>query len=202
MEPTSDLVVGARCDIQGKFGTIRFVGPTTFDTGKWVGVELDDPLGKNSGSQAGKHYFDCRQNHGVFVRPSQIKIIDLINSPQSQQYNVEHPHNHADGSDIKETKQPMLKHPLEFLFGTWYGEGNGKFEGISDFVYNEEITINPDEADRGWLYYRQKTWNPMKNNSNFHSEMGYIRVPGMGNKVELVLAQPTGIASIEEGRID
>jgi hypothetical protein len=32
----------------------------------------------------------------------------------------------------------------------------------------------------------------MKNNSNFHSEMGYIRTPGMSDKVELVLAQPTG----------
>ncbi|CAI2182246.1 2093_t:CDS:2 [Funneliformis geosporum] len=89
----------------------------------------------------------------------------------------------------------------DFLFGTWYGEGSGRFEGINDFIYNEEITIYPDEAGRGWLYYRQKTWNPMKNNSNFHSEMGYIRTPG-SDKVELVLAQPTGIASIEEGRID
>ncbi|CAG8677120.1 14046_t:CDS:2, partial [Funneliformis caledonium] len=189
MEPTSNLVVGARCEIQGKLGTIRFVGHITFATGKWVGVELDEPLGKNNGSIADERYFDCKQNHGIFVRPSQIKIIDLINSLQSQQYNVEHPHNQADDADMKETKQS--KHPLEFLFGTWYGEGNGKFEGISDFVYNEEITINPDEANRGWLYYRQRTWNPMKNNSNFHSEVGYIRTPGMSEKIELVLAQPT-----------
>jgi len=65
-------------------------------------------------------------------------------------------HNHdADGGvDAKKNKQLKLNHPLEFLFGTWYGEGSGKFEGINDFIYNEEITIYPDEAGRGWLYYR------------------------------------------------
>jgi len=115
-----------------------------------------------------------------------------------------HHHHVADGSTGRKTKHQKLiqNHPLEFLFGTWYGQGSGRFEGINDFIYNEEITIYPDEAGRGWLYYRQKTWNPMKNNSNFHSETGYIRTPGMSDKVELVLAQPTGIASIEEGRID
>ena len=52
-------------------------------------------------------------------------------------------------------KHPKLQnHPLEFLFGTWHGQGSGRFEGINDFIYNEEITIYPDEAGRGWLYYR------------------------------------------------
>ena len=34
---SSDLAVDAR-EIQGKTGTIRFIGPTTFATGKWVSV--------------------------------------------------------------------------------------------------------------------------------------------------------------------
>ncbi|CAG8652337.1 13253_t:CDS:2 [Ambispora gerdemannii] len=96
----------------------------------------------------------------------------------------------------------LTLHPLEFLFGTWRGQGKGKFTGINDFVYGEEIQISPDEAGRGWLYYRQRTWNPARNDMNFHSESGYIRCPGMRNKVELVLAQPTGIASVEEGQIE
>ncbi|CAB4397849.1 unnamed protein product [Rhizophagus irregularis] len=132
------------------------------------------------------------------------------NYPLLPQYPLEeemlHHHPHVVDGDINVRKikhQKLIQnHPLEFLFGTWYGQGSGRFEGINDFIYNEEITIYPDEAGRGWLYYKQRTWNPMKNNSNFHSEMGYIRTPGMSDKVELVLAQPTGIASIEEGRID
>lgn len=75
---SAELKVGARAQTQGKVGTIRFVGTTSFQTGKWVGIELDEPQGKNSGVVQGKRYFDCRLNHGVFVRPSQVKVIEVI----------------------------------------------------------------------------------------------------------------------------
>lgn len=72
---SSELKVGARAQVQGKVGLIQFVGTTSFQTGKWVGIELDDPQGKNSGVVQGKRYFECRANHGVFVRPSQVKVL-------------------------------------------------------------------------------------------------------------------------------
>ncbi|CAG8619074.1 19297_t:CDS:10, partial [Racocetra fulgida] len=71
---TSDLEIGARCEVGGQSGIIRYIGTTDFAPGKWVGVELDGPSGKNDGSVKGKHYFDCKPNHGVFVRASQVKI--------------------------------------------------------------------------------------------------------------------------------
>ncbi|KAI8984001.1 CAP Gly-rich domain-containing protein, partial [Mycotypha africana] len=55
-------------------GTVRFCGPTSFQTGKWVGIELDEAVGKNSGVVQGKRYFDCKVNHGVFVRPTNVKL--------------------------------------------------------------------------------------------------------------------------------
>ena len=73
--PDSELKVGNRAQVQGKLGTIRFAGATSFQTGKWIGIELDEATGKNSGVVQGKRYFECRMNHGVFVRPSQVRVL-------------------------------------------------------------------------------------------------------------------------------
>ncbi|KAJ1993735.1 hypothetical protein H4R33_000527 [Dimargaris cristalligena] len=65
--------IGSRVKFQGHSGTVRFMGPTEFAAGKWIGVELDHPDGKNDGSVNGKTYFQCRPNFGVFVRSSQLR---------------------------------------------------------------------------------------------------------------------------------
>lgn len=73
-----ELSMGAKVVVNGDLsGTIRFYGTTSFQTGKWVGVELDEATGKNSGVVQGKRYFECKPNHGVFVRPANVKIIDV-----------------------------------------------------------------------------------------------------------------------------
>ncbi|ORY88624.1 dynein associated protein-domain-containing protein [Leucosporidium creatinivorum] len=73
--PPPILSLSTRVQVAAGAGYIRFVGQTSFATGKWVGVELDLPGGKNDGSVAGKRYFNCQQNRGVFVRPSQIRLL-------------------------------------------------------------------------------------------------------------------------------
>lgn len=66
--------VGSRVEVIGKGerGTVAYVGATLFATGKWVGVILDEPKGKNDGTVQGKRYFTCEENHGIFVRQSQV----------------------------------------------------------------------------------------------------------------------------------
>lgn len=54
----SSIVSGARCEISGtsddelkKRGTVRFVGSADIGKGGvWVGVEVDEPVGKGDGS--------------------------------------------------------------------------------------------------------------------------------------------------------
>ena len=60
----------------GLLGTVRYYGTMTGSTGNWVGVELDSALGKCNGSQGGKSYFTCKNNFGIFVRSTQVKIIE------------------------------------------------------------------------------------------------------------------------------
>lgn len=53
-------------------GCVAFVGPTRFGNGDWVGVTLDEPTGRNDGSVQGVKYFECMDNHGMFIRPQMI----------------------------------------------------------------------------------------------------------------------------------
>uniref|UniRef100_A0A673X036 Dynactin subunit 1 n=1 Tax=Salmo trutta TaxID=8032 RepID=A0A673X036_SALTR len=67
---------------KGQRGTVAYVGATLFATGKWVGVILDEPKGKNDGTVQGKRYFQCDENCGIFVRQSQIQLVeDGVTSP-------------------------------------------------------------------------------------------------------------------------
>ncbi|KAI8867168.1 Cap-Gly domain-containing protein [Ramicandelaber brevisporus] len=61
----------------GRRGTVRYSGEAGFGGGGyWIGVELDEPLGKHNGTVDGTQYFSCRNKHGVFVRPDRVKVGD------------------------------------------------------------------------------------------------------------------------------
>ncbi|XP_056156001.1 dynactin subunit 1-like isoform X2 [Lampris incognitus] len=77
--------VGSVVEVIGKGhrGTVAYVGATLFATGKWVGVILDDAKGKNDGTVQGKRYFTCEENHGIFVRQSQIQVVEEGSSATS-----------------------------------------------------------------------------------------------------------------------
>uniref|UniRef100_A0A3Q0KPL2 Dynactin subunit 1 n=1 Tax=Schistosoma mansoni TaxID=6183 RepID=A0A3Q0KPL2_SCHMA len=72
------LKIGSRVEVTGKdvVGTIAYIGATQFSPGKWVGVILEESKGKNNGTVQGKRYFTCEENHGIFVRPSQLTLLD------------------------------------------------------------------------------------------------------------------------------
>ena len=49
----ADITVGARCEVESskegfhKRGTVLYVGETKFSKGIWIGIEYDEPIGKN-----------------------------------------------------------------------------------------------------------------------------------------------------------
>lgn len=72
------IKVNARVEIAGKGvrGKVAYIGVTGFAGGKWVGVILDEPKGKNNGTVKGHSYFHCIDKYGTFVRPSQLILLD------------------------------------------------------------------------------------------------------------------------------
>ncbi|KAJ2219205.1 hypothetical protein IWW45_009379, partial [Coemansia sp. RSA 485] len=60
--------------VQGLRGTLRYLGPIDGKQGTWAGVELEEAgKGKNDGSVAGKSYFTCLPNTGLFLVPSKVE---------------------------------------------------------------------------------------------------------------------------------
>ncbi|XP_045540963.1 dynactin subunit 1 isoform X6 [Papilio machaon] len=72
-------------------GTVAYVGYPTFASGRWVGVILDEPKGKNNGTLRGHAYFRCEDNYGVFVRPTQIQLLDGDDNPVDMTTSTEEP---------------------------------------------------------------------------------------------------------------
>ncbi|KAL8699967.1 MAG: hypothetical protein Q9224_001180 [Gallowayella concinna] len=78
---TAKITVGARCILppsSTRRGSVAYVGlvPEIPGIGPWIGVKLDEPAGKNDGSVAGRRYFDCEPQYGVFVRPERVEVGD------------------------------------------------------------------------------------------------------------------------------
>lgn len=87
---------------------------------------------------------------------------------------------------------------LKTFLGKWRGRGRGSYPTVEPFEYEEEAEYC--HVGKAFVTYTQKTWNP-ETGEPLHQEMGYLR-PKSDGTIEIVIAHPTGIAEILEGRIE
>lgn len=84
--------------------TVKFAGPVKFDSGLWVGLQLDKGVSdqadlpavsgmsgrliireaaKNNGTVKGVTYFECPDGCGIFVKPESLEMVFTKEHPSS-----------------------------------------------------------------------------------------------------------------------
>ncbi|CAH1099765.1 unnamed protein product [Psylliodes chrysocephalus] len=102
--------VGKRVEVSAKGvqGVIAFIGKTGFAQGTWIGLILDEPKGKNNGSVKGQEYFKCEENHGMFVKESQVLPLDEHGKPMQ----IQTPSKELPPSKIARSRQSVSRMSL------------------------------------------------------------------------------------------
>jgi len=79
-EEAGGMKVGDRCEVTvgGKRGVVQYVGKIPqIAPGWWIGVQYDEPVGKNDGTVKGKRFFECPPKYGGFLRPDKLQVGDF-----------------------------------------------------------------------------------------------------------------------------
>jgi hypothetical protein len=91
--------------------------------------------------------------------------------------------------------------PLSFLIGRWEGAGIGGYPTIESFRFGQEITFS--HIGKPYLIYASRSWRLDDDGNKVEPlamETGFWR-PQPDNKVEVLLAHPTGIMEIYLGEV-
>jgi hypothetical protein len=93
--------------------------------------------------------------------------------------------------------------PLAFLIGDWAGVGLGQYPTIEDFRFGQEVSFSYVPG-KTFLDYESRSWLIDEDGQKVRPlarEHGYWR-PQPDNKLEVVLAHPTGFVEIWIGELD
>lgn len=89
--------------------------------------------------------------------------------------------------------------PFAWMIGTWAGNGHGKYPGIDDFEYGQELIFQQD--GRPFIHYMSRAWivDPEGNKvRDAAQETGFIR-PQADLTLEFVMTHNLGFVEVWHG---
>eukprot|EP01083_Nonionella_stella_P289742 985980_1 len=136
----------------GREGKIKFIGTLGFQSDTWCGLILSTPTGTHNGIVKNRKYWNCKSNHGTFVKRNHISRIKLhrigerfsihekVKTPKGKGYirfignihnindknNIEQYHENPE-QDINDNKQVMYGIELIDQMGQNSGSINGEY---------------------------------------------------------------------------
>ncbi|XP_078131888.1 dynactin subunit 1-like isoform X5 [Sander vitreus] len=134
VESSKPPKIGSTVEVIGKGqrGTVAYIGATLFASGKWVGVILDEAKGKNDGTVQGKRYFACEENHGIFVRQSQLHVVEdgsSATSPDTPESGIAKIPRQKDIPETPRTTKQASRESLSHLSGDVSEAGLSSHQG-------------------------------------------------------------------------
>ena len=76
--------IGSRILFDNEKGTVRYIGRIHSADGEWIGIELDEAIGRHDGQIQGVRYFSAQAQTGLFVRPDAIQKLSDSDSADAR----------------------------------------------------------------------------------------------------------------------
>ena len=127
--------IGEKVLVETRFctGYIRFIGRLdNFFPGYWMGVELINQNGCNSGELQGNKYFDCAEMSGVFVRPSKITKLHVFFRRLNAEGSAEQEVDNLAGVTIKKNSADKLRAKVNLISPRYQVPGFATDENSQD----------------------------------------------------------------------
>ncbi|XP_047125475.1 CAP-Gly domain-containing linker protein 1 isoform X2 [Hydra vulgaris] len=137
-------------------GTVRYIGKTEFSTGVWCGLEIEESNGKNNGTVNGYKYFECAENHGIFIRLHKVKIIPKYaeSTPNVCANNLEDEISYSvdninDDEEMFKLKSFSLRQPLDNKEKEFYRDSHFDTSLDSDALKEVSQPMSRNSNDSG-----------------------------------------------------
>jgi len=166
-KPKLEIGDRVRCNA-GKLGTVRYVGEVHYNSGVWVGVELDEPKkGMGDGVFKGKRYFKCKRKHAFLTKIMLVRPLNRSSkrpksrvSPSAKSSSSTKSPSHEPqkpkvstkevGVQTEEEKEgPVLSQQLHQIAGEKMVKLTRQVKELTEKVISQETEINQlkDELD-------------------------------------------------------